>query len=161
MTTPAGRPVPHQQLRIGDRERQEFVQALGEHHAAGRLTTAELDERIAAAWHARTQSDLDALVQDLPGVRLPAPPASPRTGPSTGAVLGLATHLGGSLLVIGVLWLVWALTWTGYPWPVWPTVAIGLGVVVHARAVRAIPASPLWRCGQHNWGRHPLGQGTR
>jgi Domain of unknown function (DUF1707) len=173
MTTPAVHPDPRQQLRIGDRERQELALTLGEHHAAGRLTAAELDERIAAAWRARTQSDLDALVRDLPGPRLPGPrlPGRPRlaaaapagdraarTGPSAGALIGLAAHIGGSLLMVGVVWLVWALTWTGYAWPIWPTLGATIGIAAHALAIRAVPARYAWPCAGHRRGHRPHGR---
>ena len=53
-------------LRISDSERQEFVDQLSRHCAEGRLTLEELDERIAAAWAARTQAELAPLAADLP-----------------------------------------------------------------------------------------------
>jgi hypothetical protein len=54
------------ELRIGDREREAAVAALGEHYVAGRLTKEELDERTAGAWVARTNSELAPLFVDLP-----------------------------------------------------------------------------------------------
>ena len=52
--------------RIGDAERDAAVQQLGEHFAAGRLNTQELDDRIGRALTARTAGDLTALFEDLP-----------------------------------------------------------------------------------------------
>jgi hypothetical protein len=60
-----GSPEPHL-LRIGNAEREQAVQALGEHFAQGRLTPEEFDERMTAAYDARTASDLDRLFLDLP-----------------------------------------------------------------------------------------------
>jgi hypothetical protein len=62
------------QVRIGDAERDSAVTALGEHYAAGRLTKDELDERMDAAWTARTSSDLAVLFHDLPSLQPTVPP---------------------------------------------------------------------------------------
>jgi hypothetical protein len=48
---------------------------LREHGAAGRLDMDELEQRIGAAYSARTHGELGALVRDLPG-RLPVPRAA-------------------------------------------------------------------------------------
>jgi hypothetical protein len=53
-------------LRIGDSEREAAVAALSEHFTAGRLTQDEHEERVAAAWSARTSADLTPLFTDLP-----------------------------------------------------------------------------------------------
>jgi len=53
-------------LRVGDREREETADALREHAAAGRLDPEELEERLEAAYRARTRVDLDRLTYDLP-----------------------------------------------------------------------------------------------
>jgi hypothetical protein len=53
-------------LRVGDREREATADALREHGAAGRLEPDELEERLGAAYAARTQADLDRLTYDLP-----------------------------------------------------------------------------------------------
>ena len=51
-------PDPH--LRAADTDREAVATALGTHTAAGRLTLAEYDERVAQAWAARTYGDLAA-----------------------------------------------------------------------------------------------------
>lgn len=53
-------------VRIGDAERERATDELGDHFAAGRLTHAELDERLGAAWGARSADDLRLLFADLP-----------------------------------------------------------------------------------------------
>jgi hypothetical protein len=75
-----GEPVrprgPHA-LRIGDAERDAAAADLGEHYAAGRLTIDELNERLDAAFSAKTFGQLARIMADLPGPgRLPW-----RTGP--------------------------------------------------------------------------------
>jgi hypothetical protein len=65
-------------LRASDADRERVVEALRRHHADGRLDTDELEERIAAAWAARYESDLERLTADLPVASAPvaATPAS-------------------------------------------------------------------------------------
>ncbi len=54
-------------VRIGTAERERASEALGEHFAAGRLDTGELETRLRGAYAARTRADLDILFADLPG----------------------------------------------------------------------------------------------
>lgn len=62
-----GRPDPKVPVvRIGDAEREAVLDALGDHHAKGRLSVAELDRRQRAALAAETQMDLASLLADLP-----------------------------------------------------------------------------------------------
>jgi Domain of unknown function (DUF1707) len=64
-------------VRIGDREREAAVERLSGHAAAGRLTVAELEERVERAQDAVYAEDLRALEADLPAPPAPAPrPAS-------------------------------------------------------------------------------------
>jgi hypothetical protein len=53
-------------VRASDSDRERAVRALREHYAAGRLSEAELEERIAAAYGARERLELRALTRDLP-----------------------------------------------------------------------------------------------
>ena len=55
-------------MRIGDSERDEAVSMLQEHHAEGRLSTEEFDERMGKALEARTGSDLPRTPLHLPAV---------------------------------------------------------------------------------------------
>src|ERR687888_2110513 len=59
-------------LRVGDAERNRVVDQLAEHHAAGRLTQAEFEDRMASALAARTGTDLEPLLRDLPAPARPA-----------------------------------------------------------------------------------------
>ena len=54
-------------IRIGDREREDAVQRLGEHYQAGRLSAEEHSERVDQALKARTDAELNGLFGDLPG----------------------------------------------------------------------------------------------
>jgi len=60
-------------LRASDEDRERAAEALRRHCAVGRLTVDELDERMEAAFAARTVGELAVLLADLPDAR-PAPP---------------------------------------------------------------------------------------
>lgn len=62
-------------IRASDADRAQVVALLEWHHAAGRLTLAELDERLVAAYAARTREQLDPLTIDLPTDPTPEVPA--------------------------------------------------------------------------------------
>jgi hypothetical protein len=53
-------------IRASDAERDEVVAQLQRHFAEGRLTLAELEERVGAAHVARTREQLRDLTADLP-----------------------------------------------------------------------------------------------
>jgi hypothetical protein len=58
------------QLRASDSDRDRVASMLREHHAAGRLTADEFQERLDATFAAKTLGDLDKLMADLPGIDL-------------------------------------------------------------------------------------------
>lgn len=72
-------------LRASDADRERAAQALRHHCSVGRLTVDELEERMAAAYAARTLGELAALLEDLPdspaAVARGRPPAKARVGP--------------------------------------------------------------------------------
>ena len=71
-------------LRVSDADRDAAVSELGEHFQEGRLDRDELEDRTGRALLARTGSDLDELLADLPRVtRVPArTPAAVRPRPA-------------------------------------------------------------------------------
>ena len=126
-------------VRIGDAERDRVIDQLADHHAAGRLTLAEFEDRMAAASTARTGADLAVLTADLPAPpapRSPARPAArrPRLDPA------VRTYLA----VMALLWLIWLVTWrvggADYPWPIWPMLGWGIGVAGKHRRDPVRPA---------------------
>lgn len=73
------RPTQAPEVRAGDRDRERAIERLGQACGDGRLTLAELDERIEAAAAATTLAELDRLLADLPAPEgLAAPPAEGR-----------------------------------------------------------------------------------
>jgi hypothetical protein len=112
-------------LRVGDAERSQVIDQLADHHAAGRLTLAEFEDRMTSAWAARTGAELEVLVRDLPAPARPAPRAPARPRPR------LDGQTRTYLAVIALLWLIWLVSGAGYPWPVWPMLGWGIGVAGH------------------------------
>ena len=54
------------EMRVSDAEREAAAAELQEHFASGRLNQDELNERLAAAFAAKTRGDLNAVFTDLP-----------------------------------------------------------------------------------------------
>ncbi len=98
----------------------QWVAALSDHHAAGRLKLSELEDRVAAAYQSVTRADLDRLLVDLPPRPQPAP--RPREGTYGCAASGPSWR---AWALAGLVCLtVWALTSIGrsemtYFWPGW------------------------------------------
>ena len=67
-------------VRASDAERDQAAEILRAGYAEGRLSRAELDERLTAAYATKTRADLHDLTSDLPGT-VPASPA-PDSQPS-------------------------------------------------------------------------------
>ena len=117
-------------VRASDAEREEVVTALRTHAGDGRLDVEELDERIEAAYSAKTRRELVALTDDLPRA----------TRARREQSRDFAEHLRTYLSVMTLLVVIWALTGMGYFWPIWPMVGWGIGIVSHANALRRPPA---------------------
>ena len=121
-------------LRVSDAEREAAVERLRTAAAEGRLDSDELDERISAAFAARTHGALTAVLADLP----PSPPARTRAAavdpdaPPRAAVLRQRTA---SFLVPNFVCLaVWAATGAGAFWPGW--VLLGTGIAFGVFLIR-------------------------
>jgi hypothetical protein len=122
-------------LRVADADRERVAERLRRAAGEGRLAPEELEERLEAAFAARTQADLAPLVADLP--REPAPGPRPSTrGGGHGELRAFAAT---SILLVAI----WALTGAGYFWPVWPILGWGvfaLGPVLPSPLRGTLPA---------------------
>jgi hypothetical protein len=108
-------------LRIADADRERAAERLRRAAGEGRLAPEELEERLEAAFGARTQAELAPLVADLPD----EPPRGPRPSSRRGGGHGeLRAWVATSILLVAI----WALTGAGYFWPAWPI--LGWGVFV-------------------------------
>jgi Domain of unknown function (DUF1707)/2TM domain len=117
--------VTDDDLRASDAERERVISHLRAHAGEGRLTIEELDERVGRVYAAKTRTELNALIADLPRPRRPRPDAR----------AGFGEHLRTYLWVMALLVAIWALTGMGYFWPVWPALGWGIGIASHASAV--------------------------
>jgi hypothetical protein len=104
-------------LRIGDADRERVADRLRRAAGEGRLSPEELEERLEAAFAARTVAELEPLVADLPPAPRPRPERRDR-----GELRAWAAT---SILLVAI----WALTGAGYFWPVWPIVGWGVFVL--------------------------------
>jgi hypothetical protein len=124
--------VASPELRIADADRDRTVDRLRAAAAEGRLDPDELEERVSRALSARTQSDLDAVLRDLPAPRVPAP--APAPAPDRSLVLRERTA---AFLVPNVVCIaVWAATGAGSFWPGW--VLLGTGIAFAAFLIRFV-----------------------
>lgn len=106
-------------LRASDAEREQAAAQLREHCAVGRLTPEELDERIDAAYAARTVGELQGLLRDLPP--LPARPIAPPLDLARERAKRRVLHQAGFwALFVLVSLVVWAVAANdGSFWPQW------------------------------------------
>ena len=127
-------PDPH--LRAADHDRAAVAATLGRAMSDGRLSVAEYDERLAAAYASRTYGELASLTADLPG-STPAPsPVRTTAGPAPvpgcgGDPGGLGWPAWGSwgstALIVLSIWAVTSIVAQEflYFWPFWVIVPWG------------------------------------
>lgn len=125
-------------LRASDAERERTATLLRNHAAAGRLTPEELDERVEAAYAARTVGELDALFHDLPAHEVArtdgAAPAA-RTAAQEAARRRVLHVVGQSLLIVAAAVAIWLVTGaTASFWPKWVMLLSALRVAFRAWA---------------------------
>jgi DUF1707 SHOCT-like domain len=118
-------------VRISDQERERAARDLREHFAAGRLSEEELSERLDAAYAARTQGELKALLADLPN--LPATPQEQRA-----ELLARRRHLqrrllqemGGGIAAFVLCVVIWATSGAhGQFWPIFIALVVAIPLV--------------------------------
>jgi DUF1707 SHOCT-like domain len=113
-------------IRASDAQRERAAQDIREHFAAGRLTDEELDDRVQAAYAARTEGELKTLLSDLP--KLPASAAQQKA-----ELVQRRRHLqrrmlqeagGGSsaFVICTAIWL--ASGASGFFWPIFVALAV-------------------------------------
>ena len=138
---------PQRALRASDDDRERVVTELGDHLAAGRLDTAEFDERVSSAYAARTLGELDVLMTDLPAERqrpghtgatslakyAPAEAVPDVPGAAESRALRIRSWLAVSMVVVGV----WGISSAAAGelqrfWPVWVIGPWGLAILFHA-----------------------------
>lgn len=124
-------------LRASDADRERTAALLREHHAVGRLTGEEFEERLNKVFVAKTLGDLDELLADLPAIDLyQLPSAGIRPDRRGGSGSRLDRRTAGSLLpaldnswggwvagtaLLVVAWLVIGIVAGGLAWFPWFT----------------------------------------
>ncbi len=151
-------------MRASDADRDRAASALREHHAVGRLSAEEFNDRLDTVYTAKTMGDLEHLLSDLPAAdsyQLPVPsgkaPPPVRSGEHPGGTgrfspawrAAWASWASISLLCF-VIWLLAGAH--GYPWPVW--VAGPLGAILVGRWL--VGAAPHHHDGGSGHGRRAL-----
>jgi hypothetical protein len=144
-------------IRASDRDRELTAAQLRRHATVGRITLAELDERLAGAYAAKTMGDLRKLTGDLPLLADEPAAAAARTLPATreqrrsgraprrGRQYSVDRAAWGGYLSVSLMSLViWLAVGVGagswYPWWLW--VAGPLGAVMLGREVRTRIGAP-------------------
>ena len=111
-------------VRASDADRERVAHELGVHAGEGRLSPEELDERVGAAYAARTRAELDALLADLP---TPGPPPAPSRRDVDRA--RLLHRAGVAAIAIALCIAIWAATGaSGSFWPAWVAFVFVVGI---------------------------------
>ena len=116
-------------MRASDADRERTAALLREHHAEGRLTAEEFNDRLDRVFAAKTIGELDAVLADLPGIDLYRLPAAGIRQAPPGALRSRAARGTGDLERRGsgavspqrvATWVAWAaissllfVTWLG------------------------------------------------
>jgi hypothetical protein len=128
---------PNPSIRASDADRERVVEILRQHTAEGRITADEFEERMTAAYAARTMGALAELTTDLPvdlaehtrrQVEL-ARQAKPRKTLSR----QVRQEFSGLASLGVVLTTIWLISGAGYFWPAWP-----LGIIAAITLARMI-----------------------
>jgi hypothetical protein len=102
-------------IRASDADRDQILAQLSEHYQAGRLTTAEFEERSSQALGARTVGDLAGLMTDLP-----AGPGGPQAlgtpGPAQAPARQRGLGLPAAWAVLAVLAVVAVIAVVSHDW---------------------------------------------
>jgi hypothetical protein len=96
--------------RASDADREAAAERIRIASVEGRIDSEELEQRLAAAYGARTVAELDQLVRDV----LPPPPPAPPPAPYPGyqpvpyaQPLPTTNGLAVASLIAGILWMGW------------------------------------------------------
>lgn len=114
-------PAAGADYRVSDAERDEALDLLRRHTAAGRLTVAEFEQRMDQALAARTASELHAALRELPPLRT-ARVRRPHASEPLRRVplLALLVAVAGIGLAAGHLWILFPMMWLMFgvlqPW---------------------------------------------
>lgn len=161
------------QVRAGDRDREETEAVLRDAVGAGLLTVTEFEQRVGQVWAATRRAQLTPLTADLPaewvaaraeGVRL----ERDRLRLRRRVVTGVGVHAAAVTVAVLVVVTVWAGVglaaglWLW--WPIWPITGTLLGLATHVAISGAVlrARSDRWSCSLARGGSSsPVGRSPR
>jgi hypothetical protein len=122
-------------MRASDADREVVAERLRDAHAEGRLTMPEFEERLDAAYAARTLGDLVPLTRDLPAAAPVAPRRPAQVAHPGGSHRGAWASWLAAVLVCTTIWAISAVGAhdSGDFWPIW--VAGPWGALLLARTI--------------------------
>jgi Domain of unknown function (DUF1707) len=128
---------PNPSIRASDADRERVVEVLRQHTAEGRITADEFEERMTAAYDARTMGALAELTTDLPvdlavHARRQAELAK-RSKPRKPLARQMREEFSGVIGLGVILTVIWVVSGGGYYWPAWP-----LGIITALTLSRLI-----------------------
>jgi hypothetical protein len=111
-------------IRASDADRERIVEILRQHNVEGRITSDEFEERMTAAYSAKTMGALAELTTDLP-VDLAAharqqAEVAKRQAKRVPMTRQLRAAISSWVSLGVVLSVVWVIAGAGYYWPAWP-----------------------------------------
>ena len=115
-------------LRASDADREQLITELNGHTVAGRLNTEELEQRLHAAYAARTTAELDDLRRDLPAT--PGRRAAADRERRAQLTRRLIQETGGAAGLFVLCVVIWATSGAhrGQFWPVWVLIVVVLSL---------------------------------
>ena len=118
-------------LRTSDTERERVAEILRAAMGEGRLTLAEGEERLAAAYAAKYRDELAPLTADLPDGGRRALAETPEARLATRR--GLRRHASFVLSIAAILTGFWIISGAHFFWPAIPLAFLVVGLIRHAR----------------------------
>lgn len=132
---------PTGRTRIGDEDRRSADGVLAQAMSQGYLTLDEWQARSSQVLASATADELAAVTADLPVSRLHRDDPVRRTQRVAAARRDIRTRTVGWLGLAALMILIWLAvaipTGAWYPWPIWPILGTGIGLVSHVLPARA------------------------
>lgn len=138
---PAGQPDQRPQRdpgteRVSDPEREQITTILQAAAADGLLSTAELEQRLTTAWHARTRAELSTVTADLQAWSERRQRAIRQAAHARTAITVRRYSLAASITAMLIMTTIWLLSGAGYAWPIWPALGLAPWLLSQRRALR-------------------------
>lgn len=124
-------------IRASDADRERVVEILRQNNVEGRLTSEEFEERMSAAYAARTMGALAELTTDLPVDLAAHARHQAEVARRKAAQVPMSKQLRAAIsswVSLGVvLSVIWLISGAGYYWPAWP-----LGIIAALGLARGL-----------------------